>query len=121
VDFAARRKQAREGMKPHVDEAARLKAEVVSLKEKLKALKAANAKTEKIDALQTKIGEQEKAARESEAKAAAIDAAVFDLKAVNPNAIIKIDTRSPDEVISSIEEQGKIVAAALASLRKLIS
>lgn len=121
VDFAARRKRAREDMKPYVEEATRLKAEVVSLKEKLKILKAANTKAEKIDALQAKIGEQEKAARESEAKADAIDAAVFDLKAVNPNAVVKIDTRTPEEVISSIEEQGKIVAAALASLRKLLT
>jgi type I restriction enzyme M protein len=121
VDFAARRKQAREDMQPHVEEAARLKAEVVSLKEKLKALRAANSKDEKIEKLQTKIGEQEKAARDSETKAAAIDAAVFDLKAVNPNAIVKIDTRTPEEVIASIDEQGTIVATALASLRKLIS
>jgi type I restriction enzyme M protein len=42
VDFGARRKQAREDMKPHTDAVARVKAEVVSLKEKLKALKAAN-------------------------------------------------------------------------------
>lgn len=121
VDFAARRKQAREDMQPHTAEAARLKAEVVALKEKLKTLKASSAKAEKVEEVQTKIAEQEKAARESEAKAAAIDAAVFDLKAVNPNAVVKIDTRTPDEVIASIDEQGKIVAAALANLRKLIA
>jgi type I restriction enzyme M protein len=121
VDFAARRKQAREDMKPHTDEAARLKAEVVSLKEKLKALKAANPKDKKIEELQTKIGEKEKAARDSEAKAAAIDAAVFDLKAVNPNAVMKIDARTPDEIIRSIEEQGNIVTNALAILRGLLS
>ncbi len=34
------RKQAREDMKPHQEEVERAKAEVVSLKEKLKALKA---------------------------------------------------------------------------------
>lgn len=120
VDFAARRKQAREDMQPHTDEAARLKAEVVSLKEKLKALKAANPKDKKIEALETKIGEQEKAARESQSKADAIDATVFDLKAVNPNAVVKIDTRTPDEVIQSIDEQGQIVANALATLRGLL-
>lgn len=120
VDFAARRKQAREAMKPHTDEAARLKAEVVSLKEKLKALKVANSKDKKIEDLEAKIGEQEKAARESQSEADAIDAAVFDLKAVNPNAIVKIDTRTPDEVIQSIADQGNIVADALATLRTLL-
>lgn len=120
VNFAARRKQAREDRKPHTDEAARLKAEVVSLKEKLKVLKAANPKDKKIEALQTKIGEHEKAAREAQSKADAIAAAVFDLKAVNPNAIVKIDTRTPEEVIQSIDDQGRIVAKALETLRGLL-
>ncbi|MDP1998727.1 MAG: N-6 DNA methylase [Rhodoferax sp.] len=120
VDFAARRKQAREDMKPHTDEAERMKAEVVSLKEKLKAQKAANPKDTKIAAILTKIGEQENAARQSLSKADAIDAAVFDLKAVNPNAIAKVDTRTPDEVVQSIDDQGKIVADALATLRGLL-
>lgn len=121
VDFAARRKQARDDMKPHVDEAVRLKAAVVSLKERLKGLKAADPKDKKIEALETEIGEQEKAARESESKADAIDAAVFDLKAVNPNLVVKIDTRTPDEVIRSIEVQGNIVSEALTSLRAVMS
>lgn len=37
IDFAARRKQAREDMNPHIAHANAAKAEVVSLKEKLKA------------------------------------------------------------------------------------
>lgn len=118
VDFSARRKQAREAMKPHTDEAGRLKAEVVSLKEKLKALKAANPMDRKIEAVETTIGEQEKAARE--AKADAIDAAVFDLKAVNPNAVVQIDTRTPEQIVTSIEQQGTIVADALRSLRSML-
>jgi type I restriction enzyme M protein len=107
VDFAGRRKMAREERKPLVAEAEAAKAETVSLKEKLKALKAINPKDKKIESLESKIAEREKAARDSQSKADAIDAAVFDLKAVNPNAIVKIDTLSPDEVIRSIEEQGK--------------
>jgi type I restriction enzyme M protein len=119
VDFAARRKQAREDMKPHTDAAARLKAEVVSLKEKLRALKAATPEAEKVEALEAKIGEREKAAREAQAEADAIDAAVFDLKAVNPNAAVQIDTRTPEQIITSIEQQGAIVADALRSLRSM--
>jgi type I restriction enzyme M protein len=121
VDFAARRKQAREDIQPHIAEAERAKAEVVLLKEKLKALKTSEPKDSKIEALETKIWEQEKAAREAQARADSIDAAVFDFKAVNPNAVMKIDTRSPEEVIQSIEEQGKIVAAALVGLRGLLN
>jgi type I restriction enzyme M protein len=120
VDFAARRKQAREIMKPHLADAEAAKAEVVSLKEKLKALKAANPKDKKIEVLETKIVEREKAARKVQSKADAIDAAVFDLKAVNPNAVVKIDSRTPDEVIQSIANQGEIVAEALKTLRALL-
>ena len=72
-----------------------------SLKEKLKALRAANPRDTKIEALETKIWEREKAAREAQAKANAIDTAVFDLKAVNPTVVVKIDTRTPDQVIQS--------------------
>src|SRR5258708_36660322 len=118
--FAARRKQAREDMKPHLADAEAAKAEVVSLKEQLKAIKAANPKDKKIEALETKIGEQEKAARDPQSKANAIDAAEFDLKQVNPNAIVKIDTRTPVEVVQSIDEQGRIVAKALRTLRELL-
>lgn len=120
VDFTAQRKQAREEMKPFLDEEERLNEEIVSLKEKLKVLKSANRKDEKIEALEIQIDDQERAAREAKAKADALDAAVFDLKAVNPNAVIKIDARTPEEVIQSIEEQGAIVREALEALKALL-
>jgi type I restriction enzyme M protein len=120
VDFAARRKQARADMQPHIDEAERIKAAVVTLKEKFKALKKTDAKPAIIDALETQIKEQEKAARDSQNKADAIGASVFDLKAVNPNVVVKLDTRTPAEVIQSIEDQGRIVSHSLETLRALL-
>lgn len=120
VDFAARRKQARADMQPHIDEAERIKAAVVTLKEKLKALKKAAGNKEMVDALETQIKEQEKAARDSQSKADTIGASVFDLKAVNPNVVVKLDTRTPDEVIRSIETQAKIVESSLSALRELL-
>ena len=120
VDFAARRKQARADMQPHIEEAERFKAEVVTLKEKLKALKKTDAKDHAIEALETRIKEQEKAARDSQSKADSIGATVFDLKAVNPNVVLKLDTRTPIEVIQSIENQGRIVTKALESLRAML-
>lgn len=45
---------------------------------------------------------------------------MFDLKAVNPNALVKIDTRTSEEVIESIADQSKIVSQALEALRKLL-
>ena len=120
IAFADRRKVAREEMQPYLEEAAKLKADVVTFKEKLKALKKSDAVKEKIEALELKIKETEKAARDSQTKADEIDAAVFDLKAVNPNVVTKLDTRTPDEIIGNIEEQGKIVADALVKLKTLI-
>ena len=59
-------------------------------------------------------------ARDQEAEASAFDAPVFDLKAVNPNAVTVADERMPDEIIESIAVQGRIVAEALARLKTLI-
>ena len=70
--------------------------------------------------LEAKSQEQDKAAREAEAKADALDAAVFDLKAVNPNAVVRIDARTPEEVILSIGDQVEIAAQALKTLRALL-
>jgi type I restriction enzyme M protein len=121
VDFAARRARAREEMQPHLDEAEAIKAEVVGLKETLKARKKNGAESAAIEALEQEIKAREKAAREALAKAGAIDAAVFDLKAVNPNAAAKTDTRTPAEIIAGIEAQGEIVSAALSNLKKLLA
>jgi len=120
VDFAARRTKAREAMQPLLDEAAGNKADVVNLKEKLKRLKKDKAAEKVLEALDAQIREKDKAARDLEAQAAAIDAAVFDLKAVNPNAVTTMDERTPGQIIASIEAQGRIVAQALNRLAALM-
>jgi len=120
VDFAARRAKAREDMQPLLDGAAKLKAEVVDLKEQLKRLKKEKAADDVLEAQEAQIREKDKAARDLEAQAAAIDAAVFDLKAVNPNAVATVDDRTPAEIIASIDAQGRIVAQALARLGALL-
>ncbi len=121
VDFAARRAKAREEMQPLLDGAGKLKAEVVDLKERLKRFKKDKAADEVLNGLDAQIREKDKAARDLESQAAAIDAAVFDLKAVNPNAVTMVDQRRPDEIIVNIEEQGRIVAQALGRLRALMT
>ncbi len=120
VDFAQRRIDARDEMQPHLDKAGEIKLEVVGLKEKLKVLKKVKAKAQAFGDLEEQIRIQEKAAREEEAKAMEIDAKVFDLKAVNPNAVAKTDTRSLEEIIQNIESQGRIVEEAMKKLRSLI-
>lgn len=120
VDFAARRAKAREEMHPLLDGAAKLKAEVVDLKEQLKRLKKGKAADDVLEAHDAQVRGKEKAARDLEAQAAAIDAAVFDLKAVNPKAVAAVDERTPAEIITSIEAQGRIVTQALGRLSALL-
>ena len=121
IDFAARRARAREEMQPLLEEAAGIKAEVVDLKEQLRRLKKEKADKEALSALIEQIREKEMAARELQTRAANIDAAVFDLKAVNPNAVTRVDERTPQEIIGNIEQQGRIVSAALARLATLLA
>ncbi len=121
VDFAARRANARDEMQPLLDGAGKLKAEVVDLKERLKGFKKDKAADDALDGLDAQIREKDKAARDLESQAAAIDAAVFDLKAVNPNAVTTLDQRTPVEIITNIEEQGRIVTQALGRLRALMT
>ena len=121
VDFAARRAQARKEMQPHLDETERIKIHLVTLKERLKALKKDKALISDIEALEQQIKEQEKAARDFQTKADAIDAAVFDLKAVNPNVVTKVDIRTPAEIIENIAAQGRIVSSALEKLKLLMT
>jgi type I restriction enzyme M protein len=121
IDFAARRAKAREEIQPLQAKASALKNEIVDLKEQLKRLKKDKAKSAKIETLDTKIREKDKAARDLETQIANIDAAVFDLKAVNPNAITKVDSRTPDQIIENIEIQGRIVVEALGKLKSLMT
>jgi type I restriction enzyme M protein len=58
-------------------------------------LKKDKASDAELSALETQIREKDKAAHELESKANDIDAAVFDLKAVNPTAVANTDTRTP--------------------------
>jgi len=120
VDISARRAKAREDMAPHLEEVEKQKAEAVSLKEKLSALRKSGASEAALIECRESIVAAERAARDTQAKADAIDAAVYDLKAVNPRARIERDTRTPKEIIESIASHGRTVEAALARLRMLI-
>ena len=43
----------------------------------------------------------------------------YDLKAVNPNRVEDVDTRTPEDLLDIIEQKGSEIQAALAMLRKL--
>ena len=120
VDFMARRAKAREEMRPLLERAAEIETEVVDLKEKLKRLKKLKGPNSDVAALINGINEKEKEVRDLEGQVAAIDAAVFDLKEVNPSTVARFDDRSPSEIIKSIHEQGCVVTEALARLAALV-
>jgi type I restriction enzyme M protein len=121
VDFAARRAKAREEMQPLLSGAAKLKAEVVDLKEQLKRLKREKVADDVLEAHDAQIREKDKAARDLEAQATQIDAAVFDIKAVNPNAVVAKDDRTPAKIVESIESYASVIAKALWNLRRLMA
>ncbi len=121
VDFAARRQKARIEMEPYVKKAESLKAKAVALKERLKLRKKDSLSNGLKDKAEASIREFEKEARELQNKAEAISSAVFDLKAVNPNVVVKWDKRHPAKVLRDIQAQGKIVVLALSKLNKLVN
>ena len=121
VDFAGKRAKAREEMAPHLAEIERLKTEAVALKDRLTALKKARASGDEIVQCRDQLLAVEKSARESQAAADLIDAATFDLKAVNPRARVERDERTPIEILDAIEKHGRGVDEALARLRHLTS
>jgi len=118
VDIVARRSIAKREAEPLRARAAQLATEGAKLREKIKELKKENnPDLAEISALSEKALPSEREARELERKAQAIVDAVYDLKAVNPNAKNEQDTRTPEELLDLIEAKGREVAEALKTLR----
>ncbi len=120
IDFTARRAEAWEKTQPYKERVAELREENILLKEQLKVFKKEKKDKEVIETLEEKISSIEKEIKEQENIIAAIDAKVFDLKAVNPNAVVKVDTRTTIEVVENIETQSIIVKDAMSKLKKLL-
>ncbi|MFB1487002.1 MULTISPECIES: hypothetical protein [unclassified Thiocapsa] len=95
LDIAARREKAREEMTPHLKEAARQKALAITIRSELAVLRRAKAPSKTIEPILNRLAAAEREAQ-AKAKADAIDAAVFDLKAVNPRARSDRDNRTPE-------------------------
>lgn len=110
-------------------EAEKLLATAVPLKTRVAALKAElsgeKKKDQPLDARLIELAENlrvtEREVRDIENRAQSVRAAVYDLKAVNPNAKSSEDTRTPAELLDFIEAKGREVAEALARLRSVPS
>ncbi len=118
VEFATKLQTALEQARPHREAAAEATARAKTLEEaSVVARKAKTAKPDKLRALEEGWKAVLREAREAEAKAVAIEHAVYDLKAVNPNRRTVVDERTPAELIAEIEEKGRTVDNALARLK----
>lgn len=122
LDLTARKAKAASDAQPFKDVARSKASEAEALRERLAGLKKAKPRDEAaITATDAEIASLVKEAREATAKAEAIENAVYDLKAVNPNRRAEADTRTPAELVDLVAARGADVAAALASLRSLLT
>ena len=120
LDFTARRRKAADDARPFRQEETDKKAEANALRDTLNGLKKARPRDEAMIAeTQAALDAANRAARVAAASSQAIEDAVYDLKAVNPNKKAALDSRTPGELLDLIELKGKEVAEALATLRAI--
>lgn len=119
VDITARRQEAKRRADPLREKAQPFIAEATQLRAQIKELKKQNTPDARVrmDELSITVSALDADARELTNKAQAIEDAVYDLKAVNPNAKSVEDTRTPEELLVLIEAKGREVQQALAALR----
>jgi type I restriction enzyme M protein len=120
VDFASKLQAALAEAQPFREKAAEFNALANQLDDEVAALRKEKASREKIQDAHDRWKSALRDAREADAKAAAIENAVYDLKAVNPHRVVEEDTRTPLEIIQAIEEKGRDAAAALSRLQELL-
>jgi type I restriction enzyme M protein len=121
VDFAANLQAAMERARPLRERAAELAIVARGLDDDVAALRKAKAEPSEIQQAQERLKAALREVRETEAKAVVIENAVYDLKAVNPHRRVEEDTRTPAEIIASIDEKGREADAALSRLRDLLA
>ena len=123
VDITARRAEAKKEADPLRAQATRLTADAAALRAQLPPLKVQ--RTAEADATIVDLMEGIKAldteAREMNGKAQTIEDAVYDLKAVNPNAVADDEQRTPQELLNFIALKGIEVEAALTRLRATLA
>jgi type I restriction enzyme M protein len=120
LDFTARRENARRRAEPLKQKSRELETKALRLRDEAKRIKKDSSETRaRADELLDQAAELESEAREQKSKAESIENAVYDLKAVNPNAKDTADKRTPAELIAFIYEKSKDVEAALSRLSNI--
>src|SRR6266540_2149523 len=121
VNFATRLQQAIEEARPHREKAAELFTQAKALEDEWRERRKAKAVNDsELATREEKWKAVEREARESLAKGEAIEDAVYDLKAVNPNRASEQDTRTPTQLLDFIADKGRDADAALGRLRRLV-
>ena len=115
VDFKAKREKAQKEARVLYDKARKLEQESNELTAQAKG----EGVKEKVAELKEKANKLEREARDLKNRGKAIEDAVYDLKAVNPNTVVEEDTRTPEELLGIIEAKGLEVQDALKRLRTL--
>ncbi len=122
LDFTARLQKALEEARPHRERAATSDAQAKEIEDALREKrKDKTTDPSELAALEEERKAVERTARESRTKAEAIEDAVYDLKAVNPNRASEEDTRTPAQLLDFIEAKGHEADAALGRLRSLLT
>lgn len=120
IDFAARRDAALAAREPLDAKAAELRETLEEKQADLRTRKKAGASDATLEKLETTIDELNREVRDLDSKAQDIEWAIYDLKAVNPNAKREEDVRTPAQLLRSIESHGKEADLALAELSRLV-
>jgi type I restriction enzyme M protein len=119
VDMDERKRVASGEAAPLKEQSTAKGQQAAQWSERLKRLKKARPRDEAaIAEAETKSRELTRESRDLAAKAKEIEDAVYDLKAVNPNKKQVVDTRTPEDLMRTIEEKGKEITDALAELRR---
>jgi type I restriction enzyme M protein len=120
MDFTTRREDARRRAEPFKQKARELEAKALASRDEAKQIKKDSAENRaRIEELLDQAAKLDGEAREQKSKADAIENAVYDLKAVNPNAKDTTDKRTPAELIAFINEKSKDVQNALSRLAEI--
>ena len=118
IDMVSRKQKAAEAAEPFKQLARKKEQEVAQWSDRVKELKKVKpTDTATVNKAIEKMAGLSKEAREQAAKAEEIENAVYDLKAVNPNAKNVEDKRTPEQLLDFIEAKGREIAEVLAVLR----
>jgi len=120
IDIAARRRAATVEANKLRSTAEKPKADLEKAEGELSSLKAAKAAAARLVEIKTRISGIEKEIRDIHSKAQSVEDAAFDLKAVNPNASVDEDTRTPRELMEFVEMKNHEVQDILTRLKVML-